>query len=162
MNSELTAMRTRQPRLAVAIVAGGAAAGIIDAISAFITFGPRMPFGIACGLLGLKAFQGGKAIWLLGLSLHFLIAFTAAAVYCLASLKLTFLRTNFLVGAAYYGMTVFLFMSLVVLPLSALPRVGPFTVSDLLHGMVAQMFLIGLPIALSARLFLGAPKDQAA
>ncbi len=119
-----------------------------------------MPLGIACGLLGMKAFQGGAAIWTLGLALHFLIAFTAAAVYCLASLKLTFLRKHFLVAAAYYGMTVFLFMSLVVLPHSALPRVGPFTASELLRGMIMQMFLIGLPIAVGARSFLGAAGDE--
>jgi hypothetical protein len=161
MNSD-EAVRTQKPGLVPAILVGGASAGIIDATSAFITYGRRMPLGIACGLLGLKAFQGGAAIWLLGLFLHFLIAFTAAAVYCLASLKLTFLRKNFLVSAAYYGMTVFLFMSLVVLPHSAIPRVGPFTASDLLHGMVMQMFLIGLPIALCARIFLGAPRVESA
>ena len=99
-----------------------------------------MPLGIASGLLGAKAFQGSTAVWILGLVLHFLIALTAAAAFCAASLKLTFLRRNFLVSAAYYGMTVFLFMSLVVLPLSPIPKVGPCSGANLRHGMGRRCF----------------------
>jgi hypothetical protein len=141
--------------LLLAIVAGGVTAGILDAVAAFLMFGWPMPRGIASGLLGPRAFHGGAATWVLGLFLHFLIAFTAAAIYCLASVRLTFLREHFIICGLYYGMTVFLFMNLVVLPLSAIHRSGPFNASGLLQGIFMQMLIIGLPISISTWKFAG-------
>ncbi len=152
--------RAIRPKLGLAIIVGGATAGILDAISAFLTYGWGMPRGIASGLLGQQAFQGGAAIWILGLFLHFLIAFSAAAVYCLASLKLTFLRKNFVICGLIYGMMVFLFMSLVVVPLSAIHATRPLSLSELRHGIVMQMLIIGLPISISARFFAGRQDGQ--
>jgi len=145
----------QRPGALAPIVVGGLAAGVLDATSAFITFGFGMPRAIASGLLGAKAFQGGTATWILGLLLHFFITVCAAAVYWLASRKLEFLRTHFFVCGLFYGIAVFLVMNLVVLPLSAIPfPVGPFTVAGLYKGLLAHMLLVGLPIALSLR-YLG-------
>ena len=137
-----------------AILAGGLAAGIIDGASAFRSFGWRMPYGIASGLLGSKAFPaaggGGPAIWSLGLALHFVVAFGAAAIYCLASRRFTFLGRNFLLGGVICGMAVFLGMNLIVLPLSAVPfPVGPFSVAALRLGLCFHVILVGLPISTS-------------
>jgi uncharacterized membrane protein YagU involved in acid resistance len=127
-------------------------AGALDATSAFITFGWGMPRGIASGLLGARAFQGGAATWILGLLLHFFITVCAAAVYGLASRKLEFLRSHFFVCGLFYGIAVFLVMNLGVLPLSAIPfPIGPFTVSKLYQGLLAHMVLVGLPISMSLR-----------
>lgn len=135
-----------------AILVGGSVAGILDLTLAFALFGWRMPRGIASGLLGRAAFQDGAGVWLLGIALHFLIAFSAAAVYCVASRKLDFLRAHFVVCGLFYGIGVYLVMNLVVLPLSAFPLpVGPFTVSVLLKGLVGHMLIIGLPISTSLR-----------
>lgn len=143
----------QQQKVALPIFVGGLAAGTLDAASAVISFGWGMPRGIASGLLGRKAFDGGAATWTLGLALHYFIAFSAAAVYCLSSKRLAFLRTHFLICGLFYGVAVYLVMNLVVLPLSAFPLpVGPFTVSALTHGILAHMVLIGLPISLSLRL----------
>jgi hypothetical protein len=137
-----------------AIVAGGLAAGIIDGTSAFLTFGMKMPYGIASGLLGSKAVPaasgGDPAIWALGLFLHFVVAFGAAAAYGLASWRYTFLQRNFLFGGVICGIAVFLGMNLVVLPLSAVPfHVGPFSVSALRQGLGFHVILVGLPISTS-------------
>ena len=137
-----------------AIVAGGFAAGIIDGTSAFLTFGAGMPYGIASGLLGAKANPavggGGAAIWSLGLALHFVVAFGAAAAYCLASRRFTFLWHHFLLGGVICGMAVFLGMNLVVLPLSAVPfPIGPFSVDALRKGLGFHVILVGLPISTS-------------
>jgi hypothetical protein len=135
------------------ILAGGLAAGTFDLIAAFITFGWGVPRGIASGLLGSQAFRGGVGTWILGVVLHFLIAFLAASVYCVSSLKLEFLRDHFLVCGLFYGVAVFLVMNLVVLPLSAVPfPVGPFTAAGLRQGLLIHMLIIGLPISLSLRL----------
>ena len=113
-----------------------------------------MPRAIASGLLGARAFQGGVVTWILGVVLHFVIAFLAATVYCLASRRLEFLKDHFFVCGLFYGVAVFLVMNLVVLPLSAVPfKVGPFTVRAMIQGLLVHMFLIGLPIAFSLRKF---------
>ncbi len=69
------------------IASAGLIAGILDITSAFVIAGLkgtgsiRMLQGIASGLLGPQSFQGGTATAGLGLAIHFLIAFTAAAVF---------------------------------------------------------------------------------
>jgi hypothetical protein len=141
-------------RLLLPILAGGAIAGALDLTAAFLTFGWRVPRGIAMGILGPRALQGGAGIWILGVLLHFTIAFGAAAVYCLVARRLTFLRENFIVCGLFYGIAIWLVMNLVVLPLSAFPlKTNTFTRAGLTQGILTHMLIIGLPIAISARLF---------
>src|SRR5438270_4828855 len=108
------------PKLLRPILIGGTVAGALDKIWGFISFGLKSPQAIAAGLVGRSvAFHGGVATWILGMLLHFFIAFTAAAIYCVASRKLKFLADHWLVCGLFYGIAVFLVMNLVVLPLSA-------------------------------------------
>ena len=133
-------------------IVGGCAAAALDAAAAFYSFGWKMPKGIASGLLGASAFQGGAGTWILGLALHFSILIVAAALYGIASWRWAFMRTHFLLSGVYYGISIFLFMNLVVVPLSAFPRPsGPFPVSGLITGILAHVLLVGLPISLSYR-----------
>ena len=134
-------------RLLLPILAGGAVAGSLDITSAFITAGWRVCRAIAGGLLGPDARHGGTGTWLLGLLLHFFIATTIAAVYCLSSRRLTFLREHFFVCGLFYGMAAWLVMNLIVLPLSAYHVRGPYELHAMIHGILVHMFLIGLPIA---------------
>jgi hypothetical protein len=87
------------------ILWGGFSAGVLDISAAFIRWGKpvRLLQGIASGLLGPRAFQGGKGTAALGLALHFFIAFSAAAVYYAASRRLAFLRQRALVWGMFYG-----------------------------------------------------------
>jgi hypothetical protein len=136
---------------------GGCAAAALDAIAAFVTFGGGMPKAIASGVLGASALQGGAGSWILGLALHFFILIVAALLYGVATWRWSFLRVSFLLSGIYYGISICLFMNLIVLPLSAVPfAVGPFKVSVLLQGLIAHVVLVGLPIAASFR-FLGKP-----
>ena len=154
MNAASPVVSVQRRPILLAILIGGLTAGAFDLTSAFITYGWGVPRGIASGLLGARSFQGGIATWILGVFLHFVIAFSAATVYCLASRKLDFLKDHFFVCGLFYGIAVFLVMNLVVLPLSALPfKVGPFTVRTLIQGLLVHMFLIGLPISFSLRKF---------
>ncbi len=137
------------------IFVGGAVAGGLDLISAFITYGWGVPRAIASGLLGAKALHGGLGIWILGVVLQFFIATSAAAVYSLTSRKLEFLKSHFLVCGLFYGIAVFLVMNLIVLPLSAVPfKTHTFSLAGLIQGLLVHMFLIGLPISFSARQLL--------
>jgi len=136
-----------------AVLAGGLIAGTLDAASAFYSFGWGMPQGIASGLLGRSAFQGGIATWILGLALHYFIAISAAATYYAVSRRLMFLAEFPVVCGMFYGMAVFLIMNLIVLPLSAIDFRGPFQYAGLVQGILIHMFCVGLPIALSVRRF---------
>jgi hypothetical protein len=133
---------------------GGLTAGILDITVAFIRWGnpPGILKGIASGLLGPQAFHGGWGIAALGLGLHFLIAFSAATVYYAASRKLTFLTQRAVVWGFLYGIAVYMFMSWVVIPLSALPKSkAPFSLTALVLSLLTHMFCVGLPIALAVR-----------
>lgn len=139
------------PRGLSAILVGGLMAGSLDLTAAFILYGPAVPRGIAAGLLGPKAFQGGAATYALGIAVHFFIAVSAAAVYFAASRKLEFLTDHFLVCGLFYGIAVYLVMNLVVLPLSALHARDPVALVETIRGLLIHMFCVGLPISFAVR-----------
>jgi hypothetical protein len=140
-------MRKKSAILAIAV--GGLIAGVVDLLQACILFGWDIPLAIAGGLLGPKAFQGGVGTYVLGICLHFFIACSFAAFYYLSSRRLVFLKENPLVCGLFYGGGVELVMRLVVLPLSALHAQGPYTLHDLILGLLVHMVVIGLPISFS-------------
>jgi len=138
----------RSINLLFPIAVGGAIAGVLDMVPAFISYGLKAPQGVAAGLIGPSAaFRGGIITWIFGMLLHFLIAFVVAAIYCVAARRLPFLVDYWLVCGLLYGTAVFLFMNLVVLPLSALHMAGPYQLRWLIEGIVGNMVEIGLPIS---------------
>ena len=137
----------------LAIALGGLAVGTLDLTQACILFGWNIPLAIAGGLLGPRAFHGGAATYALGVLLHFFIACSAAAVYYAASRRLHFLIEHPLICGLYFGATVELVMSYVVLPLSALHAKGPYELHDVLQGLLVHMVVVGLPISFSVRRF---------
>ena len=137
----------------LAIGVGGFIAGTVDLLQACILFGWDIPLAIAAGLVGKQAFNGGAGTYVLGVFLHFFIALSAATVYYAASRKLVFLREHPLVCGLFFGGAVEQVMNLVVLPLSALHARGPYTLHDLILGLVVHMVVIGLPISFSVRRF---------
>jgi hypothetical protein len=132
---------------------GGAIAGTIDLLQACILFGWDIPLAIAAGLLGKQAFEGGAGTYVLGVFLHFFIAFSAASVYYAASRRWAFLIEYPLVCGLFFGGAVQEVMNLIVLPLSALHAKGPYTLHDLILGLAVHMVVIGLPISFSVRRF---------
>src|SRR6476660_8586158 len=137
----------------LAIGVGGLIAGTLDLLQACILFGWDIPLAIAGGLLGRQAFTGGAGTYVLGVFLHFFIAFSAASVYYAASRRWAFLIEYPLVCGLFFGGAVQEVMNLVVLPLSALHARGPYTLHDLILGLVVHMIVIGLPISFSVRRF---------
>jgi hypothetical protein len=142
-----------------AILAGGAVAGILDITAAAVNVWLRSGRGpistlqsVAGGLYGAETFNGGYRTAALGLGLHFFIALTAAAVYYLASRKLGFMVRRPIPSGVLYGIAVWLFMYLIVLPLSAW-KVSTYSFSSVATGVLIHIFCVGLPIALIVRRF---------
>jgi hypothetical protein len=144
-----------------AILWGGLIAGALDITAAFINSAihgstpARVLQGIAGGLLGAKSFQYGLASAALGLALHFLVAYVATTVFYVASRKLTFLVRRPFLSGPLYGIAVYLFMYLVVLPLT-FSRSFVTQFSAVLTGLLIHIVCVGLPIALTVRRFSAA------
>jgi len=143
-----------------AIAMGGLAAGVLDAIDAVVAFKAVLGFDpvpiyqfVASGMLGPRAFAGGTATALVGLGIHFLIAFSAAAVFVLASARWRGLVRHFAGAGMLYGVGVFVVMSYVVIPLSRIPA-APFSLPLFLNGIIGHALLVGLPIAYAAKRYL--------
>jgi hypothetical protein len=140
-----------------AIFAAGLVAGVLDITYVIVIFGfrgvrpARILQGIAAGLLGREqALQGGAATAALGLALHFTIALGAAAVFYVASRRLRFLVEKPVLGGVAFGAGVWLFMNLVVLPLSANPPKS-FPPPQWWIVFIAHLLCVGLPIAFVVR-----------
>jgi hypothetical protein len=137
-----------------AIVWGGMTCGVLDITAALVVYGffglRPLPLlqGIAKGVLGPRASEGGLWTALLGLLLHFVIAFGATTVYFVASRTLGFLKEQPAIWGPLYGVAVYFFMQRVVLPLSLATK-RPFSVKMMLVGVVIHIFCVGLPIAMS-------------
>ena len=154
LNGDLETSSFALPRPFLAVVVGGLIVGVLDLAYAIAVYSPRKPIlipqTIASGILGAKSFSGGAQTAMLGVGLHFVIALGAAAVYCLASRKLGFMVTRAVSCGLIYGALVYLFMHIVVLPLSAAPR-GHMPLVFKALEFVEHWFCVGLPIALSVR-----------
>lgn len=138
----------------LAIIVGGLIVGALDLIYAILVYSPKEPIlvpqTIASGILGMKSYSGGVTTAALGVALHFAIAFGAATVYYLASRKLVFLIRRPVLFGIIYGACVYLFMHLVVLPLSAVPPNGLPLIYKA-SEFVEHCFCVGVPIAISVR-----------
>jgi len=139
-----------------ALLLGGLTVGVLDGLDALIFFGlrgvppARLFQGIASGLLGRSAFAGGMATALLGVLLHFFIAFAVVTTYHVAARRLPGLTDRPWIYGPLYGLLVYAVMSFVVVPLSAIGARSPST-DVLLNGLLIHALGVGLPAALSAR-----------
>lgn len=140
-----------------AILWGGVVCGVLDAADGVVAnwlhsgLNPIQVLQyIASGMLGPAAFKGGLSAAGLGLVLHFIIAFAVASIYVFASRGIPALRENAVMLGLVFGALVYLVMTFVVLPLSAVP-VSPFSFPMFFNGVIGHALFVGLPIALYAR-----------
>jgi asparagine N-glycosylation enzyme membrane subunit Stt3 len=138
------------------ILIAGLACGLLDITAAIVVYGRfgakplRILQGIAGGLLGPRAHDGGLATAALGLLCHFVIATTVAAVYFAASRRLRWLVTYAVPSGVLYGIAVYFFMNRIVVPLSA-ARKPVFSLRMMFIGLAIHIACVGLPIALVVR-----------
>ena len=145
-----------------AIIAGGLTAGVMDCLAATINAGlkgvsfSRVWQYVASGALGPASYNYGSGSVALGLFFHFLIAFTATAVFYFLSRWYPILTEKPLFFGPLYGIVVYFFMGYLVVPLSLVAKI-PFSVSGMIIGLCIHVVCIGLPIALITRKFTNQP-----
>jgi hypothetical protein len=136
-----------------AILWGGLLGGAGDFFFAFFFYGWKIRVfqSVAAGLIGREAaFGGGVLTFLLGIVLHFGIAFIWAALFWALSRKLPALVKYAIPAGLAYGLVIFYGMNSIVLPLSGLhTKAWPLAWAP--WPIAGHMFLVGLPIALVAR-----------
>lgn len=156
--NELTAkFALKHPRVFETVVYGGLAIGVLDGlaacVSAYLSRGTS-PFRvfqfIASGLLGRDSFNGGTATALLGVLLHFVIAFGVATVFYLLSRTFPLLIKQAILSGLLYGIAVHFVMQNVVVELSAVTRTAQAGTVSLTPIIIHALF-VGLPVALIAR-----------
>jgi hypothetical protein len=140
-----------------AIFAGGGIAATLD-LSYAIVYSSfrgvpavRVMQSVASGLIGQPAYDGGAGTAVLGVCLHYLMAFLIAAIFYVASRRLSFMTKRAVISGLVYGTCVYVVMNFVVLPLSAFPTPMTYTPVRVAINVVAHMILFGLPIALATR-----------
>ena len=140
-----------------AIVLGGLCVGILDGLAATINaatkgVSPDRVFRyIASGLIGRDAsYAGGPVTVILGILLHFTIAFGVVAVFFLLSRRIPVLLRRPVISGMIYGIAVYFAMAYLIVPLSAVPRL-PFSFSGMITSIVIHMLCVGLPAALIVR-----------
>jgi hypothetical protein len=137
----------------IGLLAGGLIAGTGDILYAMIWSGihGRSPLwvlqSVASGWLGKPAFGGGVPAGALGLASHYAIALVAAASYFAARRRIDFIQRHWLASGVVFGMAVYVFMSYLVVPLSAAPFRFPTTPESFVRGFASHGLLFGLPIA---------------
>jgi uncharacterized membrane protein YagU involved in acid resistance len=130
--------------------------GVLDATDGVVFFGLhglnpiQVLQYIASGVLGAASFKGGLATAGLGVLIHFLIAAVVAAIYIFVSRQFSFVNRYAIAFGLLYGATLYLFMTYLVLPGSAVAP-STFSVAAFLNGIIGHALFVGLPIALAAR-----------
>ena len=142
----------RKRAIAWGVVLGGLTSGLIDLVyasaqSAFKNGSVLRPWqGVAGGLIGLAARDGGAGIALLGVLLHFVITFGAAAILALIIWSLPWFARRPWITGVLFGFGFLLVMNYVILPLSAIGR--PLYVGQgFLTAIPGHIIMMGLPIA---------------
>jgi magnesium-transporting ATPase (P-type) len=140
------------------ILWGTLVAGTMDISAAIISWAlrdvsaERVLQGVATGVLGSEARNGGTWTAALGLLLHYVIMIGIVAVFYFASRRLSFLTRRWLLAGIAYGVAVYIVMTFIVVPLSASP--GGFAVPPLprlIQGVLIHIACVGVPIAFITR-----------
>ena len=143
-------------RPAAAIFWGTVVVGLLDILLAAVYY--QAPIlgcfrGVAAGVLGRAAFQGGLPASFLGAALHFFIAFSIVSVYYLASRRIPALTQRPVLWGVLYGLGEFVFMNYLVVPLSAAGSFDrlPTSPTFIFWHALGQAVLVGLPSAVAAK-----------
>jgi hypothetical protein len=153
MNVTTTANQTNYLSPALrGILLGGFFAGLADfiypTVKTVINGGPwvRPWKGVASGLLGQTARDGGLEMVALGAALHWFICIGAAAILYFVASRVKFIPRQWVLLGIIHGIAVLLVMNYVILPLSAIGQ-GIYPLATLHISAFWHIVLVGLPTA---------------
>lgn len=134
------------------ILLGGFCAGLVDflypTISTVMAGGSWMrPWkGVASGLFGKAAHEGGLGMVAIGIVSHFFICFVAAALLYFIASRVKWLPRQWIVLGILYGIAFLAVMNYVILPLSAIGR-GIYPLETLHVTAFVHILVVGWPTA---------------
>ncbi|MFC0184144.1 hypothetical protein SAMN04515674_102317 [Pseudarcicella hirudinis] len=126
-------------------------AGTLDILAALLPSsnpGKILQF-IASAVLGADLFSGGFGTIILGLLLHFIIAFIWTLLFFMIYPRIKILFKGPWTAGITYGIFIWLVMNLLILPLSRAPEI-PFNIGKAAIAMGILIALVGIPISLIA------------
>lgn len=112
----------------------------------------RMLQFIASGIFGPKAFSGGVLFAIYGLLLHYVIAYIWVLLFFKVYNKLGLLRKNRILAGIMYGLFIWIFMNLIVMPISNTPSIK-FSMVKAVISMLVIIGAIGIPLSFVANKF---------
>ncbi|WP_278021112.1 DUF1440 domain-containing protein [Flavobacterium ginsengisoli] len=141
------------------IISSGLVAGTLDITVAILiyagilhkTTAEKILQSIASGIFKKEAYTGGSEMTLVGLGLHFLIAFIFAWFYFKIFPYIPFFKINTLLSGISYGFFIWVVMNLLVLPIvfPVLPEKN--LDFPLLLSILIVICCVGIPIAFITR-----------
>jgi uncharacterized membrane protein YagU involved in acid resistance len=155
----LRASSMPKPSLRIILLAGSGAAVVemipVLTIQNALGVPPQRVFqAIASGLLGRGAFAGGAGTVWLGVFLHVVISWLAAAVFVAAALRWPQAARKTLLSGTVFGVGCYVTMSYVVLPLSAVAFPPTRELKMMAMSLAVHVLAFGLPIAAVTRRLL--------
>jgi hypothetical protein len=152
MTTEILAARPTNNIALRSILLGGFCAGLADfiypTVRTLMGGGSWMkPWkGVASGLLGQAARDGGVEMALLGAALHFFICFSGAALLWLLVSRVKFIPRHWFPLGVLYGLAVLLTMNYVILPLSQIGQ-SIYPLNNMHVSAFWHIVLVGIPTA---------------
>lgn len=147
--------RPLQPLQAILLLA--LVFGTLDILDATLFWGVAMDvapihifLGIASGLLGSAAFDGGEVTALVGAMLQFLGFACLLGIFYLAAWKWPALRSQPWGAGLGYGLLSYGVIHYLVLPLTAYHTVSGFYPMVFVNALLAQTLFVGIPCGLLA------------
>jgi hypothetical protein len=143
--------RSNNPALR-GILLGGFFAGLADfiypTVKTVMAGGSWMqPWkGVASGLFGKVAHEGGIGMVVIGIALHFFICFVAAALLYFIASRVKWLPRQWIGLGVLYGIAFLAVMNYVILPLSAIGR-GIYPLENIHVTAFVHILLVGWPTA---------------
>jgi uncharacterized membrane protein YagU involved in acid resistance len=145
--------QSKQKTAAQTILWSGLISGAVDATAGVVVYwifkglNPLQVLQyIASGIFGPQVINGSFFYVIVGLVLHFAIAFAFAIAYYLAFPFIRSFAKNTYVNGLLYGAFIWVFMNYLVLPNSNIPH-SPKDIVSVLE-IIWHMALVGLPIAI--------------
>jgi len=138
------------------IILAGLVAGSLDALAAIfiLSHGNAAPIFrfISSGIYGNKAFTGGTGMVLLGVALHYFIAFSFTIFYFAISGYLPVFKKNIFLSAIIYGVFIYVVMNVIVFSLCNV-HISHRTIIGIIRNSAILMVCVAFPIVYSKKIY---------